>query len=211
MWISSHVAKNRRKADITKAKETLDPIIISQCRSDETSVCCCLVPDDFIFLDKARRITICFFNRHTRKATYRPIVVYIRNYKCKSNQWMSDSYCQVMRNPASQQSSDSFGALLNFQCQHSPVTLSKCSGVGDIWGTDLNISHLRCKWIGPPGLQSCQQLTLYECFIHQHIFPCEQQLLKKSRRGLEQKFFFFLKSFFWRAEYPCGIVGHLWD
>ena len=151
MWISSHVAKNRRKADITKAKETRDPIIISQRRSDETSACCCLAPDNFIFLDKARRITMCFFNGHTRKATYWPIVVYFRNYKCKSNRWMSDSYRQVMRNRHSK-APDSFAAPLNFQCQHSPVTLSKCSGVWDIWLISTYRTR-RCKWIGPPGLQ----------------------------------------------------------
>lgn len=94
--------KKRRKADITKAKETVNPIIISQCRSDKMSACCCLMPDYFIFLDKARHIKISFFNRQTCKATYWTIVVYIRNYKWKFNWWMSDSYSQVMRNPALQ-------------------------------------------------------------------------------------------------------------
>lgn len=58
------------------------------------------MPDNFIFLDKARHIPICFFNVQMCKATYGPIVVCIRNYKWKFNQRMADSYSQVMRNPA---------------------------------------------------------------------------------------------------------------
>lgn len=94
-----------------------------------------------------------------------------------------------------------------------PETLSKCSGAWDIWGTDLNISHLRCKWIGPPGLQSCQQLTLYESFIHQHIFPCEQQLLKKKVGKKYIKTFFFLKTCpflaCWISMWHCGTFVEL--
>lgn len=122
----------------------------------------------------------------------------------KLNLWtfekLSDLSSQVMRNTVAQLWSEALNhseSCWIFLCQHRHVTLSKCSGVWDIWGTDLNISHSRCKWIGPFGLRSCQQLTFYESFIHQHIFfPVSSNFWKKAENKCGKLFLFFFKSFF---------------
>jgi len=136
---------------------------------------------------------MCFFNRQKKeKHFYWPTAVCVRNSEWKWSQCTSDSCGQVMRNPALA-SAEVLLCKAQIHLEWSRISsgstilwLSKCSGVWDIWGTDLNISHLHCKWIGSPGPRGCQQLTLYESFIHQLIFPCEQRLLWEEAGGGEK-------------------------
>ena len=194
------LAKSAVRPTSQKQRKPVDPIIISQCRSDKTSACCCLMPDDFIFLDKAGDIAICFFNRQRAKASYGRTVLHIRNYKGKLRQWVCDSYSQVMRNRSynggegsALWSSDSFSECCRISgARRAGLWLfqsAQASGTSE--GLISTYRTCGCKWIGPSGLQSCQQLTLYESFIHQHIFPCEQQLFDKKREAKEmyQNFF----------------------
>lgn len=53
----------------------------------------------------------------------------------------------------------------------------------------LIYTHHTCgsKWIGPPGLPSCQQLTLYECFIHQQISLRAATFFLHGKMGIKQR------------------------
>lgn len=158
------------------------PIIISQCRSNKMSACRCLVLDDFIFLDKERRITTCFFNGQKFKATYLPTVVYIRIYKCKLNQWMSESFSQVMRNPALQWQWGLCALKHRFiwSVAEFPVPARACDSfkvlgrLGHLsdWSQHIALQMNWSPW--SPELSATHFVGELHSSTH---FPCKQQLL----------------------------------
>lgn len=180
--------KKRRKADITIAKETVDPIIISQCRSDKTSLYCCLMPDDFSH--KARLITICFYNGHKRHFTFRlKSTSEIRSGEwnpciCVQESCRPDSCSQVMRIPALQWQRV-FGALLKHwfifgstaefsSASTGPRLFQKRSGVWDIlrdWSQHIALTLQMNRSPRSPELSAAHFVWELHSSTHFSFFP----------------------------------------
>lgn len=111
---------------------------------------------------------------------------------------MSDSFSQVMRNPARQWGLRAPKHRFIWSVVEFPVAAGACdSESSGSWDTSEGlISTYHCKWI---GLQCCQQLTWYEGFIHQHIFPVSSNFWggKTGERGS--------KTFFWLLNIPVTL------
>lgn len=139
------------------------------------------MPDDFIFLDKARHITVCFFNRQTCKATYWPIVVYIRNYK-----WKSDSYIQGNEKSGVTVAALCSKALIHLKRSWLPSTstglwlFQSAQASGTSEGLISTYRALQMNWSRRSPELSATHIA-WELHSSTH-FPCEQQVFEKKKK-----------------------------